>query len=50
MHQLKLNDYNVFCPFNIVSRVKNYIRERERERDSFLSFFNYLTLVIEINY
>ena len=30
---IKLNDYNVFfCPFNIISRVNNYIRERERER------------------
>ena len=26
----------IFCPFNIISRVNNYMRERERD-----SFFNY---------
>ena len=39
IHQLKLNDNNVFCPFNIISRDNNYIRERERERERERFFF-----------
>ena len=40
-----------FCPFNIISRVNNYIREREREREREIErVFNYLTLDIEVNY
>ena len=43
---IKKKYYNVFCPYNIISRDNNYIRERE----ILFFFFDYLTLDIEINY
>ena len=36
------------CPFNIISRINKYIRERERERERDVHFLYYLTLDIVI--